>query len=281
VATDARLPDDLIARLRGRAEDPKRRADVVVSRFVQQVRALDLGSMMGQLSQLSGLLQRTVEANRAARIDPDGHARATQIAADMRTPASPELPQRATEELLAAAESRLGFGFPVGLRQVLAEVADGGFGPGAGLFGADRIADAYARVVRDGPDTWGHEWPAGLLPVVDRDPGFDCVEAPTGRVVNWDPEDLRERSSGRSWQRSFSEIAPSVEAWLGAWVASQTLEERMAERMQSSMLEQAREARARIRAMSPDERRAMGLPDVGWERVVWGGLGWNEETGEG
>ena len=25
--------------------------------------------------------------------------------------------------------------------------------------------------------------------------------------------------------------------------------------------------------MSIEERRAMGLPDVGWEQVVWGGIG--------
>jgi len=26
-------------------------------------------------------------------------------------------------------------------------------------------------------------------------------------------------------------------------------------------------------SMSIEERRAMGLPDVGWEQVVWGGIG--------
>ena len=33
----------------------------------------------------------------------------------------------------------------------------------------------------------------------------------------------------------------------------------------------AREARENIARMSPEERAAMGLPEVGWERVVWGG----------
>ena len=43
----------------------------------------------------------------------------------------------------------------------------------------------------------------------------------------------------------------------------------------------AREARENIARMSPEERAAMGLPEVGWERVVWGGLGWveDDETG--
>jgi hypothetical protein len=30
--------------------------------------------------------------------------------------------------------------------------------------------------------------------------------------------------------------------------------------------------------MSTEERRAMGLPDVGWEKVVWGGIGLDEDA---
>jgi hypothetical protein len=37
--------------------------------------------------------------------------------------------------------------------------------------------------------------------------------------------------------------------------------------------------RARIAAMTPEERAAMGLPAVGWERVVWGGIGLDEDEG--
>jgi hypothetical protein len=43
------------------------------------------------------------------------------------------------------------------------------------------------------------------------------------------------------------------------------------------MVEEARKARARIAAMSSEQRRAMGLPDVGWEKVVWGGLGLEDD----
>jgi hypothetical protein len=51
----------------------------------------------------------------------------------------------------------------------------------------------------------------------------------------------------------------------------------MARAMSSeSQVNQARASRAAIARMSLDERRAMGLPDVGWEQVVWGGLGWEE-----
>jgi hypothetical protein len=117
----------------------------------------------------------------------------------------------------------------------------------------------------------------GLLPVTEREPGHYCVEVPGGRVLDWDPEDLREHSSEAIWQRSFSEAAPSVEAWLTTWVGSRTQAEEMAEMMARSQVEEARRSRAMIAAMTPEERAAMGLPEVGWERVVWGGLGLDDE----
>ena len=51
----------------------------------------------------------------------------------------------------------------------------------------------------------------------------------------------------------------------------------MAEVMARSQVEEARKARAQIAAMTPEARAAMGLPEVGWERVVWGGIGLDED----
>jgi hypothetical protein len=45
------------------------------------------------------------------------------------------------------------------------------------------------------------------------------------------------------------------------------------------MVDEARKARARIAAMTPEERAAMGLPETGWEQVVWGGIGLEEDEG--
>ena len=63
---------------------------------------------------------------------------------------------------------------------------------------------------------------------------------------------------------------------------SKTQAEQQAELMahvlsDESQVRQAREARAMIGRMTPEERAKMGLPEVGWERVVWGGLGWDED----
>jgi len=47
--------------------------------------------------------------------------------------------------------------------------------------------------------------------------------------------------------------------------------------MHQSMVDEARNALAMIAVKTPEKRRAMGLPDVGWERVVCGGIGLDED----
>jgi hypothetical protein len=83
----------------------------------------------------------------------------------------------------------------------------------------------------------GRTWPDGLLPVVERDPGYYCVDctSPEGRVVDWDPEELGEFRGEKAFAASFSEEAPSVEAWLESWVGGKTQAEQHAEMMQSAM----------------------------------------------
>jgi hypothetical protein len=273
--------DDLVGRLRARAADPARRVDARVSRFDAGVQALDLGGLMGQLGGIGALLRGTVEANRAGRVDREGHDAALRIQADMSTPANADLPAPADVATLEATEARLGFALPRLLRRIYVEIADGGFGPGTGLFGTARLVSEYEELRSEPYLPRGPRWADGLLPIVDRNPGFDCVEAASGRVVAWDPEGLTERSGERAWQRTFTEISASIEPWLEEWVGAKTFEEQMAERLAESQIAEARRARERIGAMSPEERAAMGLPALGWERVVWGGLGWDGDKEEG
>ena len=110
----------------------------------------------------------------------------------------------------------LGLALPPFLRRVYLEVADGGFGPGVGLLGIDAAVAAYVRLRDGGELPRGRTWPERLLPVVERDPGHYCVDGSTadGRVVDWDPEELGEFSGEKAFARSFTEEAPSVEAWL-------------------------------------------------------------------
>lgn len=268
--------DDLMARLRARAADPQRRTDVRPTSFAQGVRSLDVGGLIAGLNRVQADLDRAVAASRDGRTDPLAHDRAEEIAASMSAVSATQLPPPAGAAEIAAAEARLGVPLPPFLRRAYAEVADGGFGPGEGLMPLTAVASRYAELRTGVELPRAARWPDGILPLVHRDPGYDCVEAATGRIVAWDPEGLSERSTRARFERSFGEVATSVEAWLAAWVDEQTFEERMADQMAVARIKAAREARARIAAKTPEERAAMGLPEVGWERVVWGGLGLEE-----
>jgi hypothetical protein len=273
--------DELIARLRERAADPERRVDVRQTEFSSSFSTMDLGDLLQGIMSGGADLRRLVSANQAGVVDEKLVAKAEQIGAAMSTPASTELPAPALPSTLDRAESDLGFALPPALRRIYGEVDDGGFGPGPGLMPIASVVATYRELSQSTPV--GQVWPERLLPLVKHDPWFDCVDAasPLARMVGWDPEELDEDSSEQDWQDSFSEIAPSLEAWLSEWVSSRPAGQLFAEQMQvrigTSMVDDARRSRAMIGAMSPEERAAMGLPEVGWEQVVWGGLGLENE----
>ena len=271
--------DDLIARLQRRAADPNRRVDVRQDVFSAQVTSMNLGSLLGMLGGAAADLKRVVADNQAGRVDPDLVAKADRISADMSTPVETSLPPRAAPAALDQAEADLGFPLPPVLRQVYLEVADGGFGPGGGLMRIADAAAAYARMRTGAELPRGMTWPERLLPIREVDPGFDCVDASSaaGRVVAWDPEDLREFSGEKAWNGSFSEIAPSVEAWLEEWVGGQTQAEKDRDLMRQMMIDEARRSRAYFAAMTPEERASFGFPEVGWESQIADGLGMDED----
>ena len=268
---------DLLERVQRRVADPARRVDQGPSQFQAGIGSLDVRQLFDQLRSARSDLDRVVEANRAGIVDPATHARAQQIGAAMQTPMGIDLPLRATDEVLDRAETRLGFGLPVVLRQLYGGVADGGFGPGPGFLSIDSVADRYLAVQAEVPRT--QRWPDRLLPIVDDDPVLDCIDASTanGPVVTWDPDGLSERAGDRTWQRSFRERAPSLEAWLEGWLSATSHEERMQEVMRKARIDSARQSRAWFAAMTPEQRASYGLPEVGWERQIAGGLGLDDD----
>jgi hypothetical protein len=271
--------DDLIERLRARLADPARRVDVRPRAFDRDVATMDLGSLLGAGRGAAADLARVVDANRAGRpLGDDLAATVDALSSVFADPGAPPWRAPATAAMLEAAEVGLGSRLPDAMRRVYAEVADGGFGPGPGLLPlADAVATYHAYRVQAPSAPVGQAWPTGLLPVLRYDPGADTVELGTGRMVAWDPESLTERSGGTGWMRTFRELAPSFEAWLDAWVRAPTPDERLQAQMEASTAGQARAARAAIAAMTPQQRAAMGLPEVGWERVVWGGIGLEDD----
>jgi SMI1/KNR4 family protein SUKH-1 len=257
--------DELIERLRARAADPERRVDVRQSQFMAGVQTLDLGGLMGMVSSVSGDLRRVVAANQAGTpIDPELRAKAEAFGTAMSTPVDSALPPPASPDDVARAETALGFALPGFLRRVYLEVADGGFGPGTGLLGVGAAGAAYARMRTGDELPRGRSWPERLLPVLERDPGFYCVDCSSeaGRVVDWDPEELAEFSGEKAFAKSFSAEAPSIEAWLEAWVGSKTQAERQAEMMQAARDGAMAQTRAYWRNMTPEQRASYGLPDA-------------------
>jgi hypothetical protein len=205
-----------------------------------------------------------VAANEAGRVDPTPLAAAQGFDRQMTTPAPGILPAPADAAHVAAVEARMGVRLPFALRRVYGDVADGGFGPGEGLLPLAEVARQYEALRASGAMPRGRSWPDGMLPLVSMDPGWDCVEAATGRVIAWDPDELAERSGEAVFARSFRVIRPSVEAWLTDWVGSRTQAEVMDAQMHAMREDGGRTHIRALQAMTAEQREAMGL-GPGWE----------------
>jgi SMI1/KNR4 family protein SUKH-1 len=276
--------DDLLTGLQKRATEPnpERRVDTPQTDFSASVMSMDLGGLFKVLGGAAADLKRVVAANQAGRVDLGMLAKADQIQTSMNRYADTRLPSPADAATLDRTERELGFPLPPTLRRIYAEVGNGGFGPGSGLLPIERVVADYRELQASVPV--GRSWPNRLLPLVYHNPQYECVDAASEslRIVHWDPEGLNERVSEARWQRSFSEAAPNLVAWLSQWVTSRPYQEvgreEMANRMRASQIEQARESRRIIAAKTPEERAAMGLPEVGWQKVVWGGIGLEDDA---
>ncbi|HUL05689.1 MAG TPA: SMI1/KNR4 family protein [Candidatus Acidoferrum sp.] len=244
------LHGDLIGRIRQRAGDPATRTDAPPSTRGQtvtvgnlSVAGLDLGAA------LRGDLRSTPEGGAAA------------------------LAPTASEATIADAERQLGFALPQPLRQLYRQVANGGFGPGAGIMPLEDVVSSYLELLATPPGRRGQKWPIRLLPVRRDDPGLCCVDVDNGEVIFWDEEELAAGASDKVWRRSFKPEAPDLGAWFGRWLDSPSPEQRTKDAMQKGMLDAIRISLVHWRAKTPEERAAFGLPEKGWEEKLFGHLG--------
>ena len=244
------LPDDLIERIRRRAADAETRTDAPPSTRGKTI-------SVGPLSVVG------VDLGKLLRGDADV------------TPSPPDeaLAPAADDAAIAAAEAALGFALPPALRQIYARVANGGFGPGAGLMSLAEIAGTYRELLANPPGPRGQEWPKHLLPFTRTEPGHDCIDLRTGAIVLWDEEELADGVSDKVWKRSFKKDAPDLGAWFARWLDTKSPAEGMRDMMQESMLNGMRQTLAYWRAKTPEERAAFGLPEAGWEQALFGHLG--------
>ena len=194
-------------------------------------------------------------------------------------------PQPAGEEKVAAAEAKLGFPLPADLRQIYTEVADGGVGPGGGIYSLKQLLAKWREMTAEPVGPRGQKWPSHLLPVNGDDWDLTCIDMKTGRLVCFDVEEV----DYGGWKACFKDEAESLEAWLGKWLALPTPAEKAAMRAVRPAPKQLTDEdfrayeedhpeyaewqrRAEAFTMTPEQRAAIGLPETGWEEKVFEGL---------
>lgn len=205
--------DALIERLREPAGDPLRRRDARPTRFDQAVGGMSAAELrLGVESAASALAGLVASIQSGSPSEPALHERARQVEADMSTPAEAPLPAPAAAATLDRVEAQLGVPLPGFLGRLYREVADGGFGPGAGLHSADQLLAAYRDLQSSPPsEAEGDEWPEELLPLVAVDDvHFCCLEAASGRVLETDHDEI-ESDDDVTFRLMLREIAPSLQ----------------------------------------------------------------------
>ena len=250
-----RLSDSLVQRLRERAQDPTRRSDVAAlaassttfDDALSGVRADQAGHsddfqrqvaeyLGGISSPFAGMIQNTVTG--------DGSRASGLLGALSRLTGGKQLfamtgsgvmslggpvesrpaPAPAAEEAVAAAEADLGFVLPAALRELYLEVADGGVGPGGGIFSLSELVAKHHELTDEPIGPQGQAWPAPLLPIQGDDWDLVSLDRETGRLVYWDLEELDDDDElprdQPTWAESFVPEAESLEAWLGDWLDS-------------------------------------------------------------
>ena len=128
-------------------------------------------------------------------------------------------------ETIAVAENLLGFRLPPLLIDIYTQVANGGVGPGYGLFRlhdkprTGDLVETYQYMKGTDPK-W--KWPDGLLPVFSHGCGmYECLDCTCAHApVIWhNPDYLR----GRAVSTSLAPLAPSLQQRLLAWLRNENL----------------------------------------------------------
>lgn len=202
-------------------------------------------------------------------------------------------PPPAGEEQVAAAEAELGFSLPEALRQFYLEVADGGVGPGDGIYSLKQLRAKWCEFTKEPIGPQGQDWPANLLPIHGEEWDVVSIDRDSGRLVYWDLEEIDDDDEADphnpTWAASFVAHAGSLEAWLDKWLARPSMAERAARRaarpapkqltdedweVWAAESEENREYMRRldIASMTPAERAAIGLTEENWAMKMFDGL---------
>lgn len=139
------------------------------------------------------------------------------------------LGSRACEAQVARTEELLGFTLPPFLRRVYCEVANGGFGPGYGLIGAEggkenALGESLAGAYQSQQAMYSPSWPDQLVPLVSWGGGTHSC----GNFAELDcPLFLCDPAVAPRRIRAMSDLpchARSLQEWLGRWVSGDPCE---------------------------------------------------------
>ncbi len=126
--------DELFNRIKARAHDPKRRNDLPST---GQGMTMAVGRAGGM--KLMGLDFSSLLSGEVKEVKPEPS----------------QLPSPADLESIEQVENQLGFSLPTDLRKMYLEIADGGFGPGAGILEIKQVAKTYLDMIKDPPGPRG------------------------------------------------------------------------------------------------------------------------------
>jgi hypothetical protein len=228
--TDASLSADLVARLHERAQDPVRRT----SGAALVAGAVPLGDLLAaeraRLAAQPEDLQRGVAEYLEGVNSPFSQLMGNLgslgglVGAPASAPAPTAAPAPASEAQVAAVEADLGFALPPDLRDFYLEVADGGVGPGDGIYSLAELLAKHRELTGEPVGPQGQDWPTSLLPIQCDDWDLVSIDRDTGRLVYWDLEELDDDDElspddNPTWAASFVPEADSLGAWLTAWLA--------------------------------------------------------------
>jgi hypothetical protein len=226
--TDASLSADLVARLHERAQDPVRRT----SGAALVAGAVPLGDLLAaeraRLAAQPEDLQRGVAEYLEGVNSPFAQLMGNLgglgdlFGGPATAPVPAAAPAPASGAQVTEVEADLGFALPPELRHFYLEVADGGVGPGDGVYSLDALVAKYREMTGEPAGPQGQDWPAWLLPIQGDDWDLVSIDRETGRLLYWDLEELDDDEDlspdNPTWAASFIPEAHSLEAWLTAWL---------------------------------------------------------------
>ena len=194
----------------------------------------------------------------------------TSHSLDLRTPirSSRSMP-RLTQSALARAEAELGFAIPGDLRHFYAEVADGGVGPGNGLYSLRELLAKWREMTAEPVGPRGQKWPANLLPMHGDRWDLTCIDRDSGEVVYFDAEEIEYGG----WKRAFKPEAQRLEAWLSKWIEGRSAHQTVQDEMTDAKSRWADEWIAKLEGESEAYRASHGFRGDDWRDQVRQRLG--------